>query len=132
MARWQAALEQKQGFLGRVVDIGAELFAMSAVCVRAEASRVADPVEGAQAYELADAFCGQATLRVEALFQALWTNTDSTDVALARDVLSGRYTWLEDGILDQSEGTGPWIANWDSGPSTESNVARRFLAVSKA
>src|SRR6185437_7838101 len=27
MARWQAAMEQKQGFLGRVVDIAAELFA---------------------------------------------------------------------------------------------------------
>ncbi|MGH3967559.1 MAG: acyl-CoA dehydrogenase family protein, partial [Mycobacterium sp.] len=127
MARWQAALEQKQGFLGRVVDIGAELFAMAAACVRAEAQRVADSAEGQQAYELADAFCQQATLRVEALFGGLWSNTDSTDARLARDVLGGRYTWLEDGILDQSEGTGPWIAHWEQGPSTEENVARRFL-----
>ncbi|BBU21386.1 acyl-CoA dehydrogenase family protein [Mycobacterium xenopi] len=127
MARWQAALEQKQGFLGRIVDIGAELFAMSAACVRAEAQRVADPVQGEQAYELADTFCQQATLRAEALFDALWTNTDSTDVAVASDVLEGRYVWLEEGILDQSEGTGPWIASWEPGPSTEANVARRFL-----
>src|SRR5438034_752242 len=35
MARWQGRLERKQGFLGRIVDIGAELFAISAVCVRA-------------------------------------------------------------------------------------------------
>ncbi|MGH3562994.1 MAG: acyl-CoA dehydrogenase family protein, partial [Mycobacterium sp.] len=49
MARWQAELEHKQGFLGRVVDIGAELFAMSAACVRAEAQRAADPAKGAQA-----------------------------------------------------------------------------------
>ncbi len=132
MARWQAAMEQKQGFLGRVVDIGAELFAMSAACVRAEAQRAADPVEGAQGYELADAFCGQATLRVEALFDALWTNTDSADMQLARNVLGGRYTWLEDGILDPSEGTGPWIAHWETGASTEENLARRFLTVSDA
>jgi alkylation response protein AidB-like acyl-CoA dehydrogenase len=132
MARWQAALEQKQGFLGRVVDIGAELFAMAASCVRAEAQRVADSVEGEQAYELADAFCQQATLRVEELFRALWTNTDGTDVRLAREVLRGRYTWLEDGILDQSEGTGPWIAHWEPGPSSEKNVARRFLTVPKS
>jgi alkylation response protein AidB-like acyl-CoA dehydrogenase len=132
MARWQAALEQKQGFLGRVVDIGAELFAMAASCVRAEAQRVADSVEGEQAYELADAFCQQATLRVEELFRALWTNTDGTDVRLAREVLRGRYTWLEDGILDQSEGTGPWIAHWQPGPSSEKNVARRFLTVPKS
>jgi hypothetical protein len=129
MARWQAALEQKQGFLGRVVDIGAELFAMSAVCVRAEAQRAAGAAEGEQAYELADAFCQQATLRVEALFHALWANTDGTDVRLANDVLEGRYTWLEQGIIDQSEGTGPWIADWEPGPSTEPNLARRFLTV---
>jgi Acyl-CoA dehydrogenase, C-terminal domain len=129
MARWQAAMEQKQGFLGRVVDIGAELFAMAATCVRAEAQRVADPARGQQSYELAEAFCQQATLRVEALFDALWTNTDSTDAALARNVLKGRYTWLEDGIVDQSEGTGPWIAHWEAGASTEADLARRFLPV---
>jgi alkylation response protein AidB-like acyl-CoA dehydrogenase len=130
MARWQAGLEQKQAFLGRIVDIGAELFAMSATCVRAESQRVADPVVGAQAYELADVFCQQATLRVEALFHALWTNTDNSDVRLANDLLAGRYTWLEDGIVDQSEGTGPWIAHWEPGPSTETNLARRFLTAS--
>lgn len=92
MARWQAKLEQRQGFLGRVVDIGAELFAMSAACVRAEAQRNADPVLGQQAYELAEAFCAQATLRVEALFQALWDNTDTGDVALTRNLQRGRYT----------------------------------------
>lgn len=130
MARWQAGLEHRQGFLGRVVDVGAELFAMSAACVRAEAQRVADPAEGALAYELAEAFCRQAVLRVEALFDALWTNTDSTDVALAHGVLGDRYLWLESGILDPSEGTGPWIAHWEPGPSAEPNVARRFLTVS--
>lgn len=129
MARWQAKLEQRQGFLGRVVDIGAELFAMSAACVRAEAQRNADPVLGQQAYELAEAFCAQATLRVEALFQALWDNTDTGDVALTRNLQRGRYAWLEDGIIDQSEGSGPWIAHWEEGPSTEVNLARRFLTI---
>jgi hypothetical protein len=131
MARWQADMDKKQGFLGRIVDIGAELFAMSATCVRAQAQRAADPVVGAQAYELADLFCQQATLRVEALFDALWSNTDSSDVRLVDNLLEGRYTWLEDGILDQSEGTRPWIAHWEPGPSTETNVARRFLTVSE-
>jgi hypothetical protein len=45
-------------------------------------------------------------------------------------VLQGRYSWLEDGIVDQSEGTGPWIAHWEAGASTEANLARRFLTVS--
>jgi hypothetical protein len=128
MARWQAGMERKQGFLGRVVDIGAELFAMSAACVRAESQREADPVEGGAAGELAGAFCAQARLRVEALFEALWANTDDTDAKLARDVLGDRYTWLEGGILDQSEGTGPWIAHWEPGASTETDLARRFVS----
>src|SRR3954469_18222846 len=33
MTRWQAKLEQRQAFLGRIVDIGAELFAISAAVV---------------------------------------------------------------------------------------------------
>lgn len=126
MARWQASLEQKQGFLGRIVDVGAELFAMAAACVRAEAQRAADPVIGKQAYELAELFCEQATLRVEGLFHGLWANTDSSDVQLTNDVLEGRYLWLENGILDQSEGTGPWITPWEANESTETNLARRF------
>ncbi len=126
MARWQASLEQRQGFLGRIVDIGAELFAMSAACVRADAQREADPVLGQQAYELAETFCEQASRRVETLFDALWSNTDSSDVRLTGHVVHDRYTWLEEGIVDQSEETGPWIAPWEPGPSTETNLARRF------
>lgn len=126
MARWQGGLEKRQNFLGRIVDIGAELFAMSACCVRAERQR-ADGHPGADAaYELADTFCQQSRLRVEALFDALWSNTDDRDRKLTRGVLDGRYSWLENGILDASEGTGPWIAEWTPGPSTEENVARRI------
>src|SRR5690606_27647251 len=34
MSRWQGKMETNQRFLRRIVDIGAELFAMSAACVR--------------------------------------------------------------------------------------------------
>ncbi|HKS48892.1 MAG TPA: acyl-CoA dehydrogenase family protein [Amycolatopsis sp.] len=127
MARWQAGLEKRQGFLSRIVDIGAELFAMSASCVRAEMHRTEDAQQGAAAYELADVFCQQARLRVEALFDALWSNTDDVDYRLASRTLDGRYTWLEEGIFDTSEGTGPWITDWRQGASEEHSVARRFL-----
>ena len=45
MARWQGSWSDKQAFLGRIVDIGAELFAMAAVCVRATSERD-DPPRG--------------------------------------------------------------------------------------
>jgi alkylation response protein AidB-like acyl-CoA dehydrogenase len=127
MARWQAGLEKRQGFLARVVDIGAELFAMSAACVRAEMQRQDDVGRGTAAYELAEVFCRQSRLRVEALFDSLWDNTDDLDARLSADVVKGRHSWLEEGVLDPSEGTGPWISHWEPGASAEENVARRYL-----
>lgn len=131
MARWQAGMEKHQVFLGRIVDIAAELFAMSAACVRAEHERTTDPARGAGALELADVFCQQSRLRIDRLFAGLWENTDEIDHRLATNVLGGEYTWLETGVLDQSEGTGPWIASWSPGPSTEPNLARRFATTAE-
>ena len=126
MARWQGKLERRQGFLGRLVDIGAELFAMSAVCVRAQLDATQDASErGKTGFELADAFCGQARQRCEELFGELWKNTDTADAALARRVMSGRYTWLEQGIIDPST-PGPWVAETVAGPSKHENVHRHI------
>ncbi|GAA2458190.1 acyl-CoA dehydrogenase family protein [Streptomyces macrosporus] len=122
MSRWQGKLEAKQGFLGRIVDIGAELFAMSAACVRAEMLR-SDGEHGRAAYQLADAFCRQARIRVEELFDRLWTNTDAVDRAVVRGVLGGVYTWLEEGIIDPST-PGPWIADTTPGAPTGPDVHR--------
>ncbi|MGH3321350.1 MAG: acyl-CoA dehydrogenase family protein, partial [Streptosporangiaceae bacterium] len=125
MSIWQGKLERKQGFLSRVVDIGAELFAMSAVCVRAEMQRRDDPGEGTAAYELADAFCRQARLRVDTLFTRLWRNTDGVDTTIARRVLDDSYTWLEEGVLDPSI-EGPWIAEQEFGASKQEDVHRHM------
>ena len=112
MSRWQGKLEHKQRFLGRIVDIGAELFAMTAACVRAQRDRA-----DGTAVELANAFCQQARVRAEQLFDGLWQNSDDSDWTLARGVLEGRYMWLEEGIIDPSI-EGPWIAQ-DGGAANE-------------
>jgi hypothetical protein len=121
MSRWQGKMERKQGFLGRIVDIGAELFAMSAVCVRARSERDLHP----EGLELADAFCRQARLRVEALFAALWDNTDAIDVKVAKRLMDGRYAFLEEGIITHS-GDEAWVAAWQPGPATVPDVRRRI------
>jgi len=126
MGRWQAKLERKQAFLGRVVDIGAELFAMTACCSRAEMLLKTSPDKAAGAYELADAYCEQARVRVDEYFDQLWRNTDDADRELTRKVLAGDYTWLEAGVLDQSEGTGPWIADASPGPSQKEDLHRKY------
>jgi alkylation response protein AidB-like acyl-CoA dehydrogenase len=126
MGRWQAKMEYKQAFLARIVDIGAELFAMAASCTRAEMMRQQDAEQGKGAYALAAAFCEQSRLRVEALFDELWTNTDNSDRALTKQVLDSDYLWLEAGVIDASEGTGPWIATWQPGESKATNVLRSY------
>jgi Acyl-CoA dehydrogenase, C-terminal domain len=108
MGRWQAKLEKRQAVLGRIVDIGAELFAMSAAVVYAGTIRAEHPERADEAAELADLFCRQARRRVAGLFDALWNNEDVENYALAQRVLEGRYTFLEEGIADPS-GDGPTI-----------------------
>ncbi|MFE8946546.1 acyl-CoA dehydrogenase family protein [Streptomyces sp. NPDC007856] len=124
MSRWQGRMETKQGFLGRIVDIGAELFAMSASCVRAELLRSRGE-HGREAYQLADAFCRQSRIRVEELFDRLWTNTDALDRKVVKGVLAGSYTWLEEGVVDPS-GDGPWIADATPGASKRESERRPF------
>jgi alkylation response protein AidB-like acyl-CoA dehydrogenase len=102
MSRWQARLERKQGFLGRIVDIGAELYAMSAACVRARMLLDEGSPDAQGAEELADLFCRGSRRRVERLFFELWHNDDQQDYDAAQKVLAGDYPWAEAGVLDPS------------------------------
>ncbi len=122
-SQWQTQLEDHQLYLGRIVDIAAELYAMSASCVYATAR----PDQRDAAIELADAFCRQARHRVAELLKRLHSNTDTNDRAVARKVLNDRYTWLEEGILDPSI-EGPWIAEPPPGPSQRANLRRTVRA----
>ncbi|SEG92823.1 Acyl-CoA dehydrogenase [Actinacidiphila yanglinensis] len=124
MSRWQGRMELKQNFLARIVDIGAELFAMSAACVRAE-HLAGQGEHGPAARGLADAFCRQSRVRVDELFARLWTNSDGSDRQLAKAVLDGKVGWLEEGIVDPSR-DGAWIADATPGPSQGDNVRRPF------
>jgi hypothetical protein len=109
MSRWQAKLEKKQAVLGRIVDIGAELYAISAAAVYAQTLREEHPERGDEAVELAELFIRQARRRVDSLFGELFSNDDDANYAVAQQVLEGRHTWLEEGIADPS-GDGPMIA----------------------
>ena len=94
----QARLAYRQQLLGRLVDIGAELFAMVAACSKAHRlleQRADDPGP----VELADLFCRQARRRIRATLRGLTDNDDRQAYQLAQAVLNDRYRWLEAGIL---------------------------------
>jgi alkylation response protein AidB-like acyl-CoA dehydrogenase len=97
MGRYQAQLEQKGHLLGRIVDIGAELYAIAA------AITYASTLDTDEARELADLFAHQARRRADRLFHELWANDDDAQYTAAQKVLDGRYTWFEADVLDPAE-----------------------------
>jgi alkylation response protein AidB-like acyl-CoA dehydrogenase len=109
MSRWQGKLEKKQAFLGRIVDIGAELYGIACACVYAQTLGTEDPANAAQYIELADLFCQQARRRTDRLLHDLWFNDDADNYDAAMKVLDGRYTMFERDIIDPA-GEGPMFA----------------------
>jgi alkylation response protein AidB-like acyl-CoA dehydrogenase len=108
MGRYQAKLEQKGALLGRIVDIGAELYAIASACTYASTLGQDDPTHKDETYELADLFCTQARQRADALFHDLWNNNDDGQYKFAQSVLEGRYAFFEHDVVDPA-GDGPMI-----------------------
>ena len=75
---------------------------MSAACVKARRMRRTIPATG-RPITLADRFCRHARRRIAQRFDELFDNEDSVTHKLARGVLEGRYTWLEEGVVGLNE-----------------------------
>jgi alkylation response protein AidB-like acyl-CoA dehydrogenase len=121
MIRFGPKLEKRQAVLGRLVEIGAELLAMTAACSRARAMtggpadgrtdgpadrRTDGPADGgmeAGPVELADLFCRHARRRVEERFRAVFGNDDVATYRVAQQVLAGQHGWLESGMVKLPE-----------------------------
>ena len=100
MIRFGPKLEQRQSVLFRLVDVGAELFAMASACSRAQWLSKKDPAAGRHAVALADLFCRQSRARVKNTFRGLWRNQDVPAYRVAQEVLKGEHLWLEEGMVD--------------------------------
>jgi hypothetical protein len=100
MVRFGPKLEKRQMVLGRLVEIGAELLAITAACARARATAERDR---ASAAELADVFCLHARRRVDERFERIFDNDDVATYHLAQEVLRGEHSWLEQGMVRTPE-----------------------------
>jgi alkylation response protein AidB-like acyl-CoA dehydrogenase len=100
MVRLGPKLERRQLVLFRAVDIGAELFAMTAACVRA---RMLQQQGNGDAIALADLFCRAARVRVDRLFDGFYGSYDAEMYRVAQSVMRGEHAWLETGIIDPIE-----------------------------
>ncbi len=102
MVRFGPKLEKRQAVLGRLVEIGAELLAITAACSRAQAMVKLDPANRGPV-ELADLFSRQARRRVEDRFAAVFDNDDVAAYTVAQQVLRNEHTWLEQGMVRLAE-----------------------------
>jgi hypothetical protein len=108
------------GCEGRIVDLGAELFAMTAAVVYAQTAIREPPRAGGR-----DSGAGRGLLqpgsapRGAAVPRAV-EQRRAANHRLALDVISGRHTWLAAGIIDPSAGEGPMVpsAETDRGESS--------------
>ncbi len=100
MVRFGPKLERRQAVLFRGVEIGAELFAMTAACVYAhdEAARGTG-----DARALADVFCREAARRVDERFREFFGPNDGAMYRLSQAVLGGEYAWMEEGVISAWE-----------------------------
>lgn len=99
MARHQQRLERRQVLLGHLMEIGTELFVMTATCAYGQHLQLQGGVNGAS-QSLVDLFCQQSRDRIEDHFQAVRRCRDTKlERAAAKQVLDGQTRWLEDGVI---------------------------------
>lgn len=94
MLRHGPKLERQQLLLGRFVDIGTDLFAMTATCLRADRLMQSESSDAnrAKSLHLADYFCRTSRLRIEETFRAVRRNADREGYGLAQQVLAASHT----------------------------------------
>ena len=120
MIRFGPGLERKQAVLGRIVDIGAELFVMISTVIRAQAIIKGNPSDRSP-YRLADLFCRQSRVRIQNSFDQLFSNNDKTTYEVAQQAMEGTFDWVEEGLLKEG-----WIPDSKKDPITSKTPTDRI------
>ena len=98
MVKFGPKLEKRQVLLGRLADVGADLFALAASCVLAQ-KLLLDGEPEAKVCTLVDDFAAQAEVRIAQNFAGVSHNADQHGYDVAQQVIKGEHTWLERGIV---------------------------------
>ena len=91
------ALEKRELTLARLVDIGTELFAMTATCSYAKS--LFDETGDKTPIALANHFCLLSQERISQKFTELGLKPEKRANPLAKELFDGKMTWLEEGII---------------------------------
>jgi alkylation response protein AidB-like acyl-CoA dehydrogenase len=96
MIKHQDKLEREHVLLGRLVDIGTELFTMSTTCARAQYDF--EQTQREDSLELADVYCVNAEMKIKSIFGELYHKGDRQNYKLAQRVMEGGLPNLFSGI----------------------------------
>lgn len=98
MVKFGPKLEKRQVLLGRLADIGTDLFAIAATCVYAQ-KLLNEGEPAAKVFTLVDDFRAQALIRIRQNFDGIAHNADQHGYDLTQQVIAGEHTWVERGIV---------------------------------
>ena len=98
MVKFGPKLEKRQVLLGRLADIGTDLFAIAASCVFAQ-KLLGDGQTPGKVFMLVDDFHAQAMIRIKQNFAGIGDNADQHGYDLAQQVINGEHQWVEQGIV---------------------------------
>jgi hypothetical protein len=106
MAFYGPKLERKTLILARFVDVGTDLYAMTASLARAEALLKENP--GNQSInDAVDMFCRIARRRIENNFKLVWRRShDNLIDKVGKSFLEGKYNWMGDGVWLEKDAAG--------------------------
>jgi hypothetical protein len=102
MAKHGPKLERQQLLLGRIVDVGTELFAIAATALYADALVKRGDAEypRAELEALVQSFMADARGRIAASFATLAHNNDARNYKLTQSLLEGKHAYLRRGIVE--------------------------------
>jgi hypothetical protein len=97
MVKFGPKLEKRQVLLGRIADIGTDLFAIAAAGVFAQ-KLLKEGESEAKLFMLVDDFHAQAMMRIRQNFDGIGRNADQHGYDLAQQIIAGDHQWIERGI----------------------------------
>ena len=122
MNKYVAALEFKQRILGRLVDIGTDLFSIAASAAYAGYLMKQNPNDKS-IVRVMESYFTFAKQRIDQNFDELAKNYDSEQRKLGLDVIEDSVTWIEDGCISEASTRKPNFDKINKKPSSKEKVA---------
>ncbi|MFP4502314.1 MAG: acyl-CoA dehydrogenase family protein [Candidatus Hydrogenedentota bacterium] len=109
MAKYGPKLEYEQLLLANAVEVGVQVFVMTATLANAERLMNKNPGDRSPD-ELADLFCREARVKIEQNFKALKKNHNKLYTKVGNGVMEGKYDWLATDVYGELP---PSVRDWE-------------------